>query len=144
MCFLYPILFISLSGMGCQLKSSPQSKPPTYTDEPPWYPYWRVSSAIVSITGTITLVWFSPILLTSGSSQPIDTNGPSADKNALRAYTNGEAPDQFAQPRSHASDLNKVLYYDANCGFASWSRSSRFAYVLRYLFPAAGRNEPRH
>ena len=34
------------------------------------------------------------------------SNGPPADKKALRAYTNGEAPAQFAQPRS----LLLILY----------------------------------
>ena len=28
---------------------------------------------------------------------PLETNGPPADKKALRAFANGEGPDQYAQ-----------------------------------------------
>ena len=37
-------------------------------------------------------------------------NGPLANKKALRAYTNGEAQDQFAQPRVGSSSSLLVLY----------------------------------
>ena len=36
--------------------------------------------------------------------------GPPADKKALKAYMNGEAPDQFAQPRDGSRSSLLVLY----------------------------------
>ena len=79
------------------------------------------------------------------------TCGPPAYKKALKAYTNGESPDQFAQPRvgSRPSLLvlyssTRFLYYRRTakiltrlCGCAGWSVPSPIDNVIMSLFSAA-------
>ena len=50
--------------------------------------------------------------------------GPPADKNTVRAYTNGEAPDQFAQPRIKSRSSLSVLYLQQDPGQTARMRGS--------------------
>lgn len=60
----------SRGGMGCQRKMRLQSKPPTWMLFDGAWLYCSVSELMTSITGTTTLVLFSAILSSRGSSQP--------------------------------------------------------------------------
>ena len=65
------------------------------------------------------------------------------DKRPHRAYTIGEAPNQFAQPRVGSKSLLLALPLSLYPRFkisadSGWSRPSLFTYVLRPLFSASG------